>query len=434
MAFTVAATILQTPTPDGLEVLEDHTVTVGDDGRIVSVEPGRASDADVVLDQDTVLLPGLIDTHIHAPQWPQLGAGLDLPLDTWLFEHTFPLEARFADTDFAVRVWDHMVPSLLAGGTTTAVYYASVHEEATLRLAQACAAYGQRAFVGRVAMDHPEGTPEWYRDENAQAGLEASARSVQQIRALDDPLVRPILTPRFIPACTDELLAGMGELAESTGAVLQTHCSENDWEHGNVLERFGVTDTEALGNFGLIRDHTVLAHSVLISDADRSALIAAGAGVAHCPLSNSYFGSAVFPARRHLAAGLRIGLGTDIAGGPESSMLKQCGHAVNSARMLEDGVNPELPGDQRGTDNSRIEITTAFYMATVGGADLLGIDAGLLAPGNVFDAIAVRIGRNSSAAHWPEVDDWPRVFEKALRLSASADIEHVWVNGQRRTS
>ncbi len=414
-------------------------ITVGDDGLITDVV--RADDeavadvtsADVVLPAGSVLLPGLIDTHLHAPQWPQLGTGLDLPLDEWLFTHTFPLEARYADSDFARRVWATMVPSLLGGGTTTAVYYGSVHEPATLALAEACLDHGQRAFVGRVAMDHPEGTPEWYRDPDATTSVEASARSIEAILALTpngasrNRLVRPIVTPRFIPACSDAALEGLAELAAATDTIVQTHCSEGDWEHGYVIERHGCTDAESLRRFGLISDHAVLAHATHIDDRDRAILVEAGAGVAHCPLSNAYFSNAVFQARRGLEVGLRMGLGSDIAGGSESSLLRQCTHAVASSRMLEEGTDAHEPG--RGVPSSRIDAATAFWMATVGGADLLGIPAGLLATGRVFDAFVIDIDASTTIGRWSELDDWDRTFEKIVRRSTAEDITTVWVDG-----
>ncbi|MCP3934451.1 MAG: amidohydrolase family protein, partial [Actinomycetia bacterium] len=312
-ARSVRATVLQTPTPDDLQVLEDQLIVLDENGVITSVGPASDdTEADVVLPSTQVLLPGLIDTHIHAPQWPQLGTGLDLPLDRWLFERTFPTEARFSDESFARTVWSQMVPTLLAYGTTTAVYYSSNDEAATTALAEACLQHGQRAFVGRVAMDHPEGTPEWYRDAGAVESVEASARSIEDIVALDRDglLVQPIITPRFIPACSDSALEGFGELAASTGVRVQTHCSEGDWEHSYVLDRHGMTDTESLSSFGLLGDHTVLAHATHVTDSDRRLIAESGAGVAHCPISNSYFANAVFPLRRNLDAGVRVGLGT----------------------------------------------------------------------------------------------------------------------------
>jgi guanine deaminase len=460
MSFTVYATILQTPDRSSVETLPRHAITVGDDGVITKISPpepdqpgeaagpglpgGAGDEPAVVLPDHLVLLPGLIDTHIHAPQWPQLGFGLDLPLDRWLMDYTFPLEARCRDDAYAAALWESMVPTLLGLGTTTAVYYGSVHETATVELARACIRHGQRAFVGRVAMDHPDQTPPWYRDRDAETSVAASHRSIEAIQALPGPdgLVRPIVTPRFIPACSDRALTGLGQLAEATGALVQTHCSEGDWEHGHVLDRHGCSDAASLDRFGLVRDHTVLAHATHLDDDDRRLLVDRGAGVAHCPLSNSYFANAVFPARRNLEAGVRVGLGTDIAGGPEASLLAQCGHAVTSSRMLEDGVDvTRASGPGRGSPNARIDIATAFWMATVGGAELLGIPAGLLAPGRVFDAIAVNLDRlpvrgdaRTLAGGPPDpTHSGALELERIVRTADAAAIERIWVNGREVT-
>ncbi len=433
MTFTVRGTLLSTPRPDRLEVREDHVVTVDDHGVITTIESASASTiADVTLPEGTYLLPGLIDLHVHAPQWPQRGTGLDVPLDEWLFQYTFPLEARYCDLAFAEQVWASLVPELLSRGTTTAVYYSSIHEPATLALAQACARSGQRAFVGRVAMDHPDGTPQFYRDASAAAGVEASARSLAAVNGAGSSLVRGIITPRFIPACTDALLEGLGELATSTGALVQTHCSENDWEHQYVLDRFGVSDSVALERFGLARQHSVLAHGCLLSDDDMDLLAGVGAGVAHCPLSNVYFGNAVFPVRRAMTRGLRVGLGTDIAGGAEAGLLPVCAHAVDMSRLLQDGVDQRLSPTNRGVAASAIDVTTAFWLATVGGAEVLGIPAGRLEVGRVFDAIAVATrpaGEPGVGVPVWDLDDWARVFEKIVRLATPTDITDVWVNG-----
>lgn len=421
---TIRATILQTPSPERLEILEDRVITIDDAGRVDRIEPARPGDhADVELDASAALVPGCIDTHLHAPQWPQLGVGLDLPLERWLFEYTFPTEARFADVDLARSVWDRMVPALLGHGTTTAVYYASIHEHATLALAAACVEHGQRAFVGRVAMDHPDGTPAWYRDGSPSDAVDASARSIEAIRAVPGAsgLVEPIVTPRFAPACTDAALEGLGELAAATGARVQTHCSESQWQDGYARDRFGRRDADALDRFGIVRPHTVLAHGTFLDDDDRALLAARGAGVAHCPLSNVYFGDRPFATRRALDAGVRLGLGTDVAGGPSPSLLAQCGHAVGASRRLADG----------GDAAARIDATTAFWMATAGGAELLGIDAGLLAPGRPFDALAIALDRPGGVGVDPDRDDWPRRFEKLVRLAGSPDIADVWVAGRR---
>ena len=424
--------MFQTPEPDQLEVLDDIVVAVGESGLIEWIGPAAdfADPVDHVLGADQRLLPGLVDLHIHAPQWPQLGTGLDLPLERWLFDHTFPLESRFSDGAFAELVWSDLVPNLLRHGTTTAVYYGSNHVPATTALAATCARVGQRAFVGRTAMDHPEGTPDWYRDRSAGAAVEASAISVEEIRALGSDLVEPIITPRFIPACTDEALTGLGELAAATGSLVQTHCSESDWEHGYVLDRFGITDTEALDEFGLLRPGTVLAHGGHLVDSDFSRIVDRSSGVAHCPFSNAYFGDAVFPLRRAMQAGVRIGLGTDIAGGPEPSLLRTASQAVTSSRMLESGVDPALDRSARGVAGQRVDIVSAFWLATVGGASVLGLPVGLLQVGRPFDAIAVDVNGPGSRLWDNEIDDSSRLFEKIVRSTSSERISHTWVNGR----
>lgn len=441
--LAVVGTSYHAPTPHRLEVLDDRVIAVDSSGFIVEVVCASEPRADeligsagrvVRLGASERLLPGLIDTHIHAPQWPQLGTGLDLPLEEWLFAYTFPLEARYADESFADRVWRHMVPTLLSHGTTTATYFSSIHEGASRRLAEVCGELGQRAFVGRVAMDHPDGTPEWYRDESVSAGVEASARSIDDVRRAggDVSRVRPIVTPRFVPACTDDLLRALGDLAASSGQIVQTHCSESDWAHGYVLERFGRTDSEVLDGFGLLRESTVLAHADHLTDDDMDRVRGRQAGVAHCPLSNSYFANAVFPVRRALDRGVRVGLGSDVAGGPTVGLLPQCSHAVTVSRMLEDGVDSRRSAGERGVPDSRIDTVTAFHVATAGGAELLGIPAGVLEVGRKFDAFVVDVDAPGSALRrWDEVDTEERLFEKIVRVAGANEITHVWVDGHR---
>ena len=437
------ATVMQTPARDRLEVLEDAVIAVDDAGVITAVESAatdggtrllRSGPDLVATSPGTVLIPGLVDLHVHAPQWPQLGTGLDLPLERWLFEYTFPLEARYADLAFARTVWADLVGGLLRHGTTTAVYFATIDVDATTALAQAAAEAGERAFVGRVAMDHPAGTPDWYRDATAADGVRASARSIDEIAAIDAGrgLVRPIVTPRFTPACTDEMLRGLGELAARTRTLVQTHVSESDWAHSAAIERFGTTDSAALDGFGLLRPGTVLAHANHITDADADRIRDRGTGIAHCPLSNAYFANAVLPVRELVDRDIRMGLGTDVSGGASPSHLHQVHEAVTVSRILSDGVDRAKAPSGRGVPGSAIDTTFAFWLATLGGAGVLGIPCGLLAPGYRFDAVLVdTTSRRGSLRVWPELDTPERTFEKVVRSAGPTDILGVWVDGRR---
>lgn len=381
------------------------------------------------LDPADLLLPGLTDLHIHAPQWPQRGAALDRPLAQWLAAHTFPLEQRYADLAYAESVYGELVPALLAQGTTTALYFATLHEPASLALARACLAHGQRGFVGLVAMDHPELCPPQYRHPDAAAAIAATRRFIDAVRTLPGNaagLVQPVITPRFIPACTDALLAGLARLAAETGVRVQTHASESDWEHAHVLARCGCTDTEALDRFGLLRRHAVLAHGNFLDDQDLARIAAREAAVAHCPISNAFFADSVLPVRALLDRGVNCGLGTDIAGGFSPSIFDNARAAVLSARMLASGTDPKRAPAARGAGAAmRLAFTEALWLATRGGAQALGLSTGQLAPGTPFDAIELSgrgpVLRLDGAAE--------AVAQRIVCHASAAEIGRVWVAG-----
>lgn len=378
------------------------------------------------------LLPGFVDLHIHAPQFPQLGEALDIPLEEWLQHYTFPLEARYSDIQFAEKVYGSLVKTLLSYGTTTAVYFATVHYDSSLKLAESCLEHGQRALVGRVAMDDPQTCPDYYRDKDAQASIALTERFLADVEALPgnkSGLVKPCITPRFIPSCTDVALRGLGDLAQRSGAHIQTHCSESDWEHHYVLERCGKRDTEALDEFGLLTDRTVLAHSNFINESDMDLIKDRGAGVAHCPLSNIYFSNAVFPLKRALEKAVKVGLGTDISGGPSASLFEGARKAVAMSRTLEEGVDPQKSKDKRGTPNSRIDFRDAFYCATTGGANVLGLPIGTIKPGNFFDAMLVALPPFQEQFA-PDATDTDDLLQKIIMLAERSDITSTWVAGR----
>ena len=405
---TISGTFFHAPHCGEIETLANALVTIGDDGRISQVvrsddaghgaalDKARASGRLIEMPQGSYVLPGFIDLHIHAPQYPQLGVALDVPLEIWLHKYTFPLEARYADLDFARQSYSCLIDDLAANGTTTALMFATVHLDATKLLAGLAIAKGLRALVGKVVMDDPDACPEYYRDYSAEQGVAETRALIDYIHAHPgnaEQRVLPVITPRFIPSCTDAALKGLGDLAHETRAHVQTHCSESDWEHGFVWQRYGKTDAESLDSFGLLGRRTVLAHSNFISAGDMDLLKARGSGVAHCPLSNAYFSNAVFPLRAALEKGVHVGLGTDISGGPSASILDTMRMCVASSRMLEDGVDAAHAPAGRGTPQSRVDWQTAFHLATAGGAKALDLATGSFAVGQHFDAIVIDTAR-----------------------------------------
>jgi len=439
-------TALHTPVQGQLEVLREALIVVGGDGAIRAIhrreeaatqrEARRFADRGelITFGSDQYLLPGLVDLHVHAPQWPQLGKALDLPLEEWLQAYTFPLESRYADPAYARTVYESLVDGLLANGTTTALYFATLHLPATQILADICLRRSQRALVGRVAMDDPQQCPEYYRDASA-AVAEAETRAfisyVQTMPGNDTGLVKPVITPRFIPSCSDELLSRLGALARETGCHVQTHCSESDWEHRFVLDRCGRSDTAALDGFGLLSRRTILAHGNFVGDDDIALIRARGSGIAHCPLSNVYFSDAVFTLRKILQNGVHVGLGTDIAGGASPSILDNARQAVLASRMLESGVDPAQSRDHRRRPDSRIDALTAFWLATAGGGIALDLPVGLFKEGFQFDAILVDSRARSSNLHLEASDSPEEVLRKIIYQAGRANIREVWVANRR---
>lgn len=443
---TLLASGFHAPARGTIEALDDALIAIGDDGTIVSVtrpgDPGyddakrEASRAGrlATLPAGTILLPGFVDLHIHAPQYAQLGRGLDVPLEVWLQRYTFPLEAKYVDTAFAARVYRRLVDDLLANGTTTALYFATAHIEASNLLADICLERGQRALVGKVAMDDPAGCPAYYRDASPEAAVEGTRAVIEHIRAMPgngDGRVLPVVTPRFIPACTDAALQGLGDLARACGCRVQTHVSESDWAHGHVLARHGMTDAASLDRFGLLTEGGVVAHANFLTPDDMDLLAARGTAVAHCPVSNAYFAGAVFPLKAALEKGVRVGLGTDISGGPIATILDAMRGAVMVSRMLESGVDPDLAPESRSRHaGARIDFRDAFHLATAGGGAALGLPVGRFEPGCHFDAIAVNCEAVEGGIRLWGGEAGDDLLQTVLYTATRANLASVWVDGR----
>ena len=434
------------PVYGSFEYLENALIEVDERGTIARVlregEPEHAEALAAHRTRGTLTelganrygLPGFVDIHVHAPQWPQAALALDEPLYLWLEQRTFPLESRFADLDFARTVYRDLVQQLMARGSTTTVYLGSAHLESSIELAAICAELGQRALVGKTVMDDPAANPDYYRDASpaqAVADTETLIREVEGIGRASRQGIWPVVTPRFIPSCTDEVLRGLGQLAERYGAYVQTHCNEGQWEHDVVLERFGKTDPYALRDFGLLREHSLMAHCPYLTEEEGEMFAELGVAVAHCPMANSYFSSAVAPVKRFRQQGINVGLGTDISGGYSPSMYENIRQAVLVSRLLETGVDAQRPADERGLGDARISLVEALWLATAGGGQSLGLPVGTFEPGQAFDLQVVDVKRRDSDLTGFGVFDAPADrLARILYLATPDNIRKVYVQGR----
>ncbi|KAI6369290.1 hypothetical protein MCOR25_004471 [Pyricularia grisea] len=404
--------------------------------------------------------PGFIDTHIHAPQYPNSGIFGKSTLLDWLTTYTFPLEASLADPAKARRVYGRCISKTLAHGTTCAAYYATIDVPSTNLLADLCMAAGQRALVGKVCMDQL--SPDWYREESAEVSLQAARDSIAHISKIDPGFqtVKPIITPRFAPSCSVELLGALGRLHAETGLPVQTHISENKGEIELVREMFcggvngskcdivedvGETYAGVYDRYGLLTDKTILAHAIHLSEAEASLISERGSKVSHCPCSNSSITSGAARVRWLLDKGIDVGLGTDVSGGYSPSILD----AARQALLVSRHVALAGPGDCCD-DSAKLSVEEVLYLATRGGAAVVGLegrvgafevgfdwDAQLVALGSVGDD-GMQEGAASASGednHQSNVDifgweTWEERIAKWLFNGDDRNTKRVWVRGR----
>lgn len=442
----IKASFFHSPEYGGIEFLKQALVFVSSDGIISKVIRQDDENYLELLDKhskdnhffdfkDKILLPGFIDLHIHAPQWPQAGLALDDELSYWLNNFTFPLESKYQDLDYAREVYSDLVKTLLANGTTSAMYFGTIHNEATLELAKICASYGQRGFVGKVVMDDKTINPDFYRDNSTKEAIENTEKFIIDVQTLAKDVfqgVYPVITPRFVPSCTDNALLELGKLAKKYNCYIQSHCSESDWEHNFVIDRFGKRDSEVLDQFGLLTDKSIMAHGNFIDSDDADIFKKKKSSVCHCPISNSYFANAVFPVNQLKKQGLNICLGTDISGGFSPSLYDNIKHSVMASRMLNDGVDNKLSADNRGTNNARVSVFEAFYLATTGGGEALKLPLGIFKEGYICDFQVIDINSpNNKLPNFLDNEEDKHLLQKILYLSTSENIREVWVQGKQ---
>lgn len=442
--FVVKGNAVTSSSPKEVKFLEDALFCISETGTIATVVLPHHSDYQTLyknyqatgklreLEKNQLILPGFIDLHVHAPQWAQAGTALDLPLSEWLNTYTFPLEAQFADLQFADQVYQDLVTTLLKNGTTTALYFGSIHREASYRLAEICSEKGQRGLVGKVVMDDTSQNPDFYRDASTEAAISDTERFIQEVQALNKTTpqgVYPVVTPRFIPSCTDEALKRLGILAQTYDVHVQSHCSESDWAHHFVQERFGKNDAQVLNEFGLVTKKAVMAHCGFLADEDMALFAAKGTAVAHCPISNAYFGNAVTPVAKLMHTfGVEVGLGSDISGGFSPSLFDNIRQAVMASRMLEDGVDSRCCSENRGVEHASLSLNEAFYLATAGGGEALSLPIGKLEPDYAWD---VQIVSTTQLPIFSETESLAAIFQKLVYLSRPEDIQEVWVQGKQ---
>jgi guanine deaminase len=410
----------------GTRFERDGLIEVDAGGRIAFAGPseGRAGADDAIDLRPWVLLPGMVDLHAHLPQLPNAGLGAGMDLLAWLERYIFPLERGF-DVPTAEQVAPAAWRAFAAAGTTTATVYGAVYEaslDATFRAAEA---HGIRAIVGKVMMDRITYDPTIDPSKILDRSLAESARLIERWHGAADGRLRYAVTPRFAVSCTADLLRESAALAASTGAYWQTHVSEDRGEIEEVARLFpeALDYVDVYDRAGGLGERTVLAHAVHLSDRELSRLVETRTRVAHCPISNLFLASGVMPLGRYLEAGLSLGLGSDVAGGPDLSIFSvmRVGSYAQNARRVA--------GLEHGAVLAPLDW---IRLGSLAGAEALGLGVvtGSLEPGKAADMIAVD---PAFLAPIPGVED-DEAEDLASRLIFRAHPDMVraaWVRGRR---
>ena len=418
--FFLRGTLLYSSSPDTIEILDDGWLLCRD-GRAAGVfrsKPERFANLDVFDYTGKLIIPGMTDLHVHAPQFSFRGLGMDLELLDWLNTYTFPEESKYEDLSYAETAYESFVSRLARSTTTRACIFATLHLPATLLLMQKLEDAGLSTYVGKVNMNR--NCPGYLREISTNQAIRDTERWVVQSRERFSH-TKPILTPRFIPSCTDDLMYALARLRAKYDLPVQSHLSENlgeiEWVkelcprskfYGDAYDQFGMFG----GGYPCI-----MAHCVHSNDAEQELMLRRGVYIAHSPESNMNLASGVAPVNQFIDRGLHVGLATDIAGGSHESMLRAMMHAIQASklrwRLLDQSVKP-------------LSFERAFYLATMGGGQFFG-KVGSFLDGYELDAVVL----DDAGLEHPQPLSARARLERMVYLADERNIAAKFVSGRK---
>lgn len=378
----------------------------------------KYKDIEVIDFGEKIICPGLVDLHIHAPQYNFRGMGMDLELLDWLNTYTFPSEAKFKDEDYAKRSYQRFVDYLKYGPNTRHVIFASLHVKSTQILMDLMEKSKMVSFVGKVNMDRNGGVD--LEEKDADESEKATLDWLESIKGKYKNTY-PILTPRFIPSCTDELLEKLRKIKDEYNLPIQSHLSENlgeiEWVKELVPKAKFYGDAYNIFDLFGKNNKTVMAHCVYSNDDEQDLIKENKVFIAHCPDSNTNLTSGIAPAGKYLREGQKIGLGSDVAGGTHASIFKAMADAIKVSklryRLVDEKIKP-------------LSLEEAFYMATLGGGEFFG-KVGSFEKGYEFDAIVI----DDEKLLEEDKFNLKQRLERIVYLSKDEDIVSKFVRGNK---
>lgn len=325
-----------------------------------------------------LIIPGMNDLHAHASQFKNLGIGMDKELMPWLNDYTFPEEGKLKNLEYAKKIYSRFIQTIIRNGTTRIALFATLHKASTIELFNMLIKAGIGAYVGKVNMDY--NCPS-YLTESCEQSLKDTEKIIDEFKDKSS-LVKPIITPRFVPSCSRNLMDGLGKLSSKYNLPIQSHLSENTDEVDIVKTLYKDSNFygEVYNSFGLFGNTpTLMAHCIYSTDDEIELMKKNNVTIVHCPTSNFNIGSGMMPIRKYLNHGLNVTLGSDISGGHDCSIFKIMTYAIQNSK-----INWQNSGK---TDNF-LSISEAFYMATKGGGSFFG-KVGSFEKDYDFDALVI---------------------------------------------
>jgi len=420
-SFVLKGNICYSSSPVKLETVKAGYLVCenGVSGGVFPILPDEYRGLPLTDHGDDVIVPGLCDLHVHAPQYALRGLGMDMELLDWLEAYTFPEESKYTNLDYADKEYDRFVGDLTEGATTRAGVFATIHVPATVLLMEKLEKSGIVSYVGKVNMDR--NSPDILREQSARAGADSTREWIEGVKGRFSNTM-PIITPRFVPSCTDDLMEMLGGLSREYGIPVQSHLSENSGEvawvrelcpdsasYGDAYNRFGL--------FGGSGKPAIMAHCVLSAGKEEDLIAENGVYVAHCPQSNMNLSSGIAPIRRFLKRGIKVGLGSDVAGGSTTSIFRAMSDAIQVSKLYWKLID---------RNDKPLTVPEAFYLGTLGGGGFFG-KVGGFGKGYEFDAVVI----DDHGLGTRDGDSIETRLERIIHLSGNGHIRGKYARGRR---
>lgn len=416
-SFVLKGDICYSNSIDALNITENGcAVCVGGvSAGVFARVPSEYAALPVIDFSGNLITPGLTDLHIHAPQYGFRALGMDAELLEWLKTCAFPEEIKFAALDYARASYSLLIRDLLKGPNTRFCFFGTIHVPATLLLMRLLDDSGLVSFAGKVNMDR--NCPDSLREKSAEVSADDTRIWIEE--SLSCKNCKPIITPRFIPACSGQLMELLAGLRRHYHLPVQSHLSENrkeiSWVKELVPQSSCYLDAYSFYNMAGNETPVIMAHCVWSGDEEMRLLKEGDVYVAHCPQSNANLSSGIAPVRKFLDTGINVGLGSDIAGGTSSSIFRAMVDAITVSKLRNCLVDKEL---------CALTVEEVFYMGTVGGGSFFG-KAGSFNKGYEFDALVI----NDSEYDAPFKLSVKERLERTVYLSEDHHIVAKYIRG-----